>query len=73
MDAILRRHRTPEPTTETPHDAAHDDGAAVMTMLHDHVPLSLLCDLTTPDGPRSAEILAEEGGPEQPWWQQAQP
>lgn len=42
----------------------------VMTMLHDHVPLSLLCDLTTPEGPTSAEILAEEGEPDGRWWEQ---
>lgn len=44
--------------------------ATVMDMLHEHVPLSLLCDLTTPDGPPSAEILAEEGEPETRWWEQ---
>ena len=42
----------------------------VMHMLHDHVPLALLCDLTTPEGPESAEILAEEGQPAQAWWRQ---
>jgi len=41
-----------------------------MDMLHDHVPLSLLCDLTSPDGPASAEILAEEGVPDTHWWEQ---
>lgn len=41
----------------------------VMSMLHDHVPLSLLCDLTAPEGPESAEILAEEGEPESRWWE----
>lgn len=42
----------------------------VMSMLHEHVPLSLLCDLTAPEGPQSAEILAEEGEPESRWWEQ---
>lgn len=42
---------------------------AVMTLLHDHVPLALLCDLTLPDGPESAAILAEEGAPESRWWE----
>lgn len=41
----------------------------VMTLLHDHVPLALLCDLTEPDGPTSAEILAQEGVPAQRWWE----
>lgn len=44
---------------------------AVMTLLHDHVPLALLCDLTDPDGPESATILAEEGEPESRWWEPA--
>ena len=59
-------------STETPlvHDAADE---AVMSMLHEHVPLSLLCDLTSPEGPESAEILAEEGEPEDRWWEQPQP
>jgi hypothetical protein len=41
----------------------------VMTLLHDHVPLALLCDLTVPDGPPSTEILAEEGEPVTRWWE----
>jgi len=41
----------------------------VMTLLHDHVPLALLCDLTLPDGPTSAAILAAEGEPETRWWE----
>jgi hypothetical protein len=43
---------------------------AMMSMLHEHVPLSLLCDLTAPEGPESAEILAEEGVPDDKWWEQ---
>lgn len=42
----------------------------VMSMLQEHVPLSLLCDLTAPEGPESAEILAEEGEPDTRWWEQ---
>lgn len=42
----------------------------VMTMLRDQVPLSLLCDLSDPTGPPSAEILAEEGEPQSRWWEQ---
>lgn len=45
----------------------HDE--LVMVMLQDHVPLSLLIDLTDPSGPVSAEILLEEGGPETRWWE----
>lgn len=40
----------------------------VMSMLHEHVPLSLLCDLAA-DGPGSAEILAREGTPDVRWWE----
>ena len=47
-----------------------DHEALVMTMLHEHVPLSLLCDLTLDEGAESAEILAEEGQPDDPWWEQ---
>jgi hypothetical protein len=40
----------------------------VMTLLQEHVPLSLLCDLATMQAPLSAEILAEEGLPDDIWW-----
>lgn len=53
-------------TTEMPAIAPTDD--VVMTMLHEHVPLSLLCDLAA-DGPGSAEIMAREGAPEVRWWE----
>lgn len=68
MSSITRitTTRTEATRTET---AAVD--VAVMTLLHDHVPLALLCDLTLPDGPESAAILAEEGAPETRWWEQA--
>jgi hypothetical protein len=49
----------------------HDDcDVQVMSMLGEHVPLALLCDLGATDGPTSAEILAEEGEPESQWWRQ---
>jgi hypothetical protein len=48
-----------------------DDTAPVMHMLEDHVPLSLLADLTDPQGPRSEEILQQEGQPEVAWWESA--
>jgi hypothetical protein len=72
-------------TTSYPTDAGSDAGAGnnskpgtvdldvadtvVMTLLHDHVPLALLCDLTVSDGPTSAAILAAEGEPETRWWE----
>jgi hypothetical protein len=41
----------------------------VMSILQEHVPLALLVDLTDTAGPASAEIMAEEGGPETRWWE----
>jgi hypothetical protein len=46
------------------------DDELVMTMLQEHVPLALLCDLTEAEGPSSAEILEAEGGPDDHWWEQ---
>ena len=40
----------------------------VMELLSEHVPLSLLLDLTSPEGPASEEILQSEGVPENSWW-----
>ncbi|HEX2550317.1 MAG TPA: hypothetical protein VHK64_01875 [Nocardioidaceae bacterium] len=45
------------------------DDELVMSMLQEHVPLALLCDLTEAEGPSSAEILEAEGGPEDHWWE----
>jgi hypothetical protein len=47
----------------------HADDEMVMSMLQEHVPLSLLVDLTDAAGPPSAEILEEEGTPETRWWE----
>lgn len=51
-------------------DAIDAADAAVMGMLHRHVPLTLLCDLTAPEGPESSQILASEGQPQTRWWEQ---
>ena len=56
-----------EPALET---SEHTDESEVMDLLQEHVPLALLCDLSTPEGPHSAEILAEEGQPTDTWWKQ---
>jgi hypothetical protein len=48
----------------------HEADEVVMTLLHDHVPLALICDLTNLRGPSSARILAEEGQPDSAWWVQ---
>ncbi len=50
-------------------DAESTPSPDVMHLLNDHVPLSLLADLTDPEGPRSTEILATEGQPEVAWWE----
>lgn len=44
--------------------------AAVMGLLSEKVPLSLLMDLSAPAGPDSEAILDEEGEPEEAWWEQ---
>ena len=58
-------------------DVAADDTAdaddrdaddRVMGLLSEHVPLSLIVDLSAPEGPDSQEILTEEGEPEDVWW-----
>ena len=41
----------------------------VMELLADHVPLALLVDLVTPEGPASEEILRAEGMPQDAWWE----
>lgn len=43
----------------------------IMDLLEEHVPLSLIMDLTVPAGPNSREILRAEGEPEQHWWEQS--
>jgi len=40
----------------------------VMDMLGEHVPLSLLMDLTSPTGPDSVTIHDDEGLPADSWW-----
>lgn len=42
--------------------------AEARTLLAEHVPLALLADLATPQGPPSQDIVAAEGLPEEPWW-----
>lgn len=62
-------------TSETPNDtagavdAAPDDEGHVMELLGEHVPLSLIMDLSAPAGPDSERILDDEGEPESAWWE----
>ncbi|GAB3596132.1 hypothetical protein GCM10027446_22540 [Angustibacter peucedani] len=56
----------------TPTEDAFDAPAEqqLKGLLEEHVPLSLIMDLTAPGGPPSREILDAEGVPEQAWWEQ---
>lgn len=47
--------------------SAPQEARAVMDLLAEHVPLTLLADLATAE-PRSGEILRTEGLPEDEWW-----
>ncbi len=40
------------------------------SMLSEHIPLSLLMDMSLVAGPDSAELLASEGGDKREWWSQ---
>ncbi|MGN6303129.1 MAG: hypothetical protein ACTHN8_18775 [Angustibacter sp.] len=57
----------PDAVDETTTDEVTE---ATKELLEEHVPLSLIMDLTAPDGPHSKEILDAEGAPEQAWWEQ---
>ncbi len=61
---------TNEPASESMGQQVEADESEVMDLLQEHVPLALLCDLSEPEGPHSAEILAEEGQPTDSWWKQ---
>jgi hypothetical protein len=69
MGRTVERH-LPEVQSEQGLSVVCDEApeVRVMTLLQEHVPLSLLCDLTAKEAPRSAEILAEEGLPDDDWW-----
>jgi hypothetical protein len=53
---------------EPPAEGTDPVDEAVMELLADHVPLTLLVDLV--DAPPSEQVLVEEGLPEQRWWEQ---
>ncbi|HEX5333978.1 MAG TPA: hypothetical protein VFW79_15160 [Cellulomonas sp.] len=61
------------PDGPTGSDAATPDPAdaagAVMQLLAEGVPLTLLADLAAPDGPASQVILETEGLPDDAWWE----
>ena len=57
-------------TYEKTADAAGVGPEPVMEMLSEHIPLSLIMDMASPDGPRSAELLESEGLPDEEWLKQ---
>lgn len=56
------------PQAEHPHPDQPE--TPVMELLEEHVPLSLIMDLSRPAGPDSADILQTEGAPQSAWWVQ---
>ena len=58
-------------TGEATDEATDEATEQTKELLEEHVPLSLIMDLTAPDGPHSQEILDAEGAPEQAWWEQS--
>lgn len=60
----VAREGTAAPTEDSTSGSEH-----VMDMLGEHVPLSLLMDLTSPTGPDSVTIHDDEGLPEDSWWE----
>lgn len=59
-------HTGSDASAPRPADAA---GGAVMQLLAEGVPLTLLADLAAPDGPASQVILETEGLPDDAWWE----
>ena len=60
---------TKDGAPDAPAADAPDAAEQTKELLEEHVPLSLIMDLTAPDGPHSKEILDAEGAPEQAWWE----
>ena len=54
---------------EAVEQADTEASAEVMSLLSQHVPLALLADLASVQGPASPEILQDEGLPEVAWWE----
>lgn len=50
-------------------DATPDETQPIKDLLAEHVPLALLVDLLGAEGGTSSEILAEEGLPDEAWWE----
>lgn len=62
--------QTGQTITPTTTDAAPDErDAAMMHLLHEHVPLSLLVDLAEPGTFDSQAIFTAEGEPADRWWE----
>ena len=48
--------------------ATSAEGEQLIEMLAEHVPISLIMDLSGPAGPDSRDILDTEGAPDGTWW-----
>ena len=55
-------------TDEIAPTEGHGVDEAVMDLLAEHVPITLLVDLA--DAPESEALLEAEGLPDNPWWEQ---
>ncbi|MBD7917766.1 hypothetical protein H9657_05665 [Cellulomonas sp. Sa3CUA2] len=63
---------SPEPASIGPDESVVvlgvDTAQHAQELLAEHVPLTLLVDLLHPTGETSAELLEQEGLPEDSWW-----
>lgn len=66
MDAAHGHTREDHAEGKTPLDTED----AARTMLTEHIPLSLIMDLSSPVGPRSEELYSDEGADEMSWLEQ---
>ena len=55
-------------TSEQPDPPVTAERERVMELIEEHVPISLIMDLTVPAGPDSQDILDTEGAPDGTWW-----
>ena len=54
-----------------PEKASAQDRKLTLSMLNDHVPISLILDMSSPAGPDSENLLREENSDTEDWIQPA--